>query len=110
VPVQPERVLEQVLQAAEKNTPIEKSYERRHETKDEPSKFDAGLSSGAVPIGSVIAQSYHQNLSNNQQTSSENRAKTVTRQAGMYRQAAVNGFWTALVLIVAIITIALMQN
>lgn len=110
VPVQPERVLEQVLQAAEKNTPIEKLYEKRHETKDEPSKFDTGLSSGAVPIGSVIAQSYHQGSSSNQQTPMENTRKAVTKQAGMYRQAAFNGFWAALILIVAILTIALMQN
>lgn len=113
VPVQPERVLEQVLHAAEKNSPIEKLYERRHETKDEPTKIKGTIGDGAVPIGAVISDTMqqvgfnkqaHKHLSDNAQNSGRSHHNK------LYKQAAVNGFWTALVLIAAIIAIALMQN
>jgi hypothetical protein len=48
--VQPEDLLKQVAAAAERNLPLERIYERRHEIKDDP-----GMLQGASSVGSVLA-------------------------------------------------------
>ena len=105
LPVRPDVVLEKVVQAAEKNAPIEKLYERRAEVKDEPSKFNSNFASGPVPISSVLTQAVQQSALDDR--GRKQLARAVSRahesnDSGMYKKAAVGGFWAALVILVTL--------
>jgi hypothetical protein len=111
--VQPERILERVVEAAEHNAPIEKVYERRHEIKDEPSAKGSGFGGGAIPIGTVINQAMQQNNLSAKERKQLARAVEKAHQnnnRNLYKQAAISGFWTALVIIVSLTIAILMRN
>lgn len=110
---QPERILQEVAKAAEKNAPIEKAYERRHEIKDEPSTSNSTtIAGGAVPIGALLNQSLQQPLSDGtrKQLTEAARQKTGDTEKNMYRQAVASGFWTALVIVVIITTMVFLGS
>lgn len=96
----PEQVLEQVAHAAEKDAPIEKAYERRHEIKDEPHSRGYGA---AVPIGAVLDQTLQQAEFMRQEHSRLVQAakqQSTAQIPQLYKQAATQGFWGAIVIIV----------
>jgi len=105
LPVRPDVVLEKVVEAAEKNAPIEKLYERRAEVKDEPSKFSSHVASGPVPISTVLSQSVQQSALDDKarkQLAKAVRNAHQSNEGGMYKKAAVSGFWAALIILVTL--------
>lgn len=104
-PVRPDIVLEKVVEAAEKNAPIEKLYERRAEVKDEPSKFSSHVASGPVPISTVLSQTVQQSVLDGKarkQLAKAVRNAHQSNEDGMYKKAAVSGFWAALIILVTL--------
>ncbi len=101
-PTRPEVILERVAKAAERDDPIEIAYERRHEIKDEPKQLFAASTSGPVHIGSILASNIAQNPATGPQLGGLARQNNTVSGApsSMYKQAAVSGFWTALMLVV----------
>ncbi len=101
----PDRVLEKVAKAAEKNAPIEKLFERSHEVKDQPLQ-----QLGAAPVGVILSRSDKNGQSvftAATMKTIEARQKTTTTapnpsQPDLYKQAVKSGFWTAVVLVVCL--------
>lgn len=112
-----EQVLKVVAEAAERDMPIEKDYERRHEVKDASTKVTTGVASvGAILTGMGIdssgspvhAQATPQIVQQN--TPSQQAEPVIPKSSDMYQQAVKAGFWSAMVIIVSIIVIGLTGN
>lgn len=101
----PEKVLEKVAKAAEKNVPIEKLFERSHEIKDEPSQH-----LGAAPVGAILSRSDTESQSaftaaTKKIIEAQQQAISASSHSGqphLYKQAVKSGFWTAVVLVACI--------
>ncbi len=103
----PEIVLQTVERAAEQNMPIESVYERRHETKDEPTDVIPttkkpipvyNMSSNSFPITPVPKfRGLYDNASPQQLPPS---IAAPTQETTLYHQAMKSGFWTAISLII----------
>ena len=108
----PEAVREEVEVAADKNLPLERLYERRHEVKDDPVTAGAtgkasasGSSSGtntpqqAVPVFSMPS------------ISDENAPvppASILANARIYRHAVLNGLWGAVIVLLIIAVSSIM--
>lgn len=103
--IKPQKILEQVADAAEQNVAVERVFERSHEVKD-----DQPLSAGATSVGTVmanqasnlpqhIAQSVYGDINTKQ---SANNATQVTGETvrGAYMQAMKAGFWAGVLIII----------
>lgn len=113
----PEHVLKVVAEAAERDIPIEKDYERRHEVKDASTKVATGVASvGAILTGMGIdssgspvhAQATPQIVQQNSPLQQDK--PVISKSSDMYQQAVKAGFWSAMVIIVSIIVIGLTGN
>ncbi len=99
----PEVVLETVVKAAERDAPIERLYERRHEIKDEPTR-----STGAAAIGSLLTPSTPFSMSSYGHKGSSDKTASLDRNLptealttpSLYKQAVQAGFWAAMVIMV----------
>ncbi len=101
-----ERILEKVVDAAEHNEPIEKSYEQRHEVKD------TDRPTSPVPIGSVMTDTLKkydpQHITTAQQQASAETLRraaakpleTRTQSSELYAAAIRWGFWSAAAIII----------
>lgn len=104
--IAPERVLEQVEVAADKNIPIETLYERRHEIKDAigTSKqiTNQHVQSGqfAAPLSQVLGSASFNRL--NQALRDQRGSGSRINGVQLYRHAAKNGFWAALALLMVV--------
>lgn len=98
--VAPDKILHEVVNAAEKDMPIEKVYERRHEIKDEP------VASNAASVGSVLnntlaATGFINSYTRSSSSSSLNTGRTANSGGNqdLYRQAITMGFWAAVIIV-----------
>lgn len=99
----PDRILEQVADAAEHDIPIERIFERSHEIKDDKTFLGAAPSVGAV-VSSHTAASQFQAMQQAKQSSqvagrvmpfvSEPASKAA------YMEAIKKGFWSAIMIII----------
>ncbi|MBI3624129.1 hypothetical protein HY218_00700 [Candidatus Saccharibacteria bacterium] len=98
-----ETILERIIEAADKNEPIEKRYEQRHEIKDQATPR------GAVPIGQVMTEVVGHRTDQqptSQLRSAESLRRTLAKQQAakatteLYQTAMKRGFWTAIALLV----------
>jgi hypothetical protein len=108
LPVKPEVILEKVAEAAEHNAPLEKVYERRHEIKDEPTKFNTMIGGSAVSISTVLASTMQQSALTDKDRKELARLTEKAHRSNeksLYKQAAVSGFWAALIILVSLATI-----
>ncbi len=107
-----DELLKEVAQAAEKNDPIEKLYERRHEVKDEPSNH-----LGAAPVGLILSRSHIANKGNfsvatQRLLESKNNSELAHKQARpqVYKQAITSGFWAGFIFIVFVGVIMIIRS
>ncbi len=109
----PDKVLEKVAEAADKNIPLEKLYERRHEVKDVPTK-----TAGAAPISTILSRMDSEtagvysaiNQSSANKGNQSSGRPPVPPSQDMYLQAMKNGFLAAVVLIAFIVVAAFTRN
>jgi hypothetical protein len=98
----PEKILETVTVAAEHDLPIERLYERRHEVKDDKTS----VTTGAVPVATVLTGMRHTPLYSSRPAVSAASAgvkpPSVTTSPQLYKQAMRRGFWGAVTLLVFI--------
>jgi hypothetical protein len=97
--IQPEKILEQVADAAEHNIAVERVFERSHEVKDDQAMPGAATSVGAVMADRTGSMPYKiaQPIGAQPPTLLDTH-KEVT--AEVYRQAMKSGFWAAIAIIV----------
>lgn len=101
---QPEYVLKQVEAAAERDLPMEKFYERRHELKDDPSGVPQGGSSGPARVGTVLQDMSQQDhklaamMQQVQQSAPPSRSGPLNNPT--YRRAVAAGAGGGLVILV----------
>jgi hypothetical protein len=102
VPARSEVILEKVVDAAEHNIPIERSYERRHEIKDEATSPMGAHSIGSILTGvtSPVISSGMQSTTHLQNNPILNVPSSQPQQPEMYKQAIQRGFVGAAVLLV----------
>lgn len=103
---QPEAVFREVARAAEKNVPIERAYERRHEVKDQtsgPSSIGGPASIGVIMSQMQAAERMQSALSGASPSPTSYSIAANDRPASdgdLYRQAAQRGFWGGVVIII----------
>lgn len=106
----PQAVLEEVEEAAAKNIPLEKLFEKRQEIKDVPGDLPVAAAAG----GAVVTQSTSPQLSlaqsaladSNDNGSSRQNLVQLLRDTPQYRQAAVNGVWGAVLVLLVLAVIS----
>lgn len=102
----PETVLKSVEVAADKNVPIERFYEQRHEVKDDPGSSPVAGTAGGGPAGVtspyVPPTPVPSSLPAPQPQSASQLASQSSRIPPMYRQAAKNGAYGAGVILAAL--------
>lgn len=115
-PAKPEDVLKKVAEAAEKNVPIERLYERRHELKEDSTrrqliKLSKDLkkqnAKRAGAISSVVS-SLNLELDKGKPPPVPPPIKIANNQTTMYKQAIASGFITAVVLLAIVVTIIIL--
>ncbi len=105
-------VLQEVETAAEKNAPLEAAYELRSEVKDESL---ASQVQGATSVGAVLADIHkttttqHAAFSQALQAAPTEDKQSVVSSGGLYKKAAVSGFWTGLVIVAILIVITIVR-
>lgn len=109
----PEVVLERVEVAAEHNIPLESLYERRHELKDDAFRQPLAKTTTLSSIGQkhkikTPSVSLKDPMASLKQPASPQN-QDVASQSTLYKQAVVGGFWTAIVLLIAILTLVLLS-
>lgn len=99
----PQKILEQVVDAAEHDIPVERVFERSHEVKDDKSVPITAASVGAV-VGAHAAAKQYQALQQSKHTASAQNGTTPFVNdpvaAAAYKQAIKMGFWTAVMIII----------
>jgi len=107
----PESIIEQVAYAAEINAPIERSYERRQEVKDDPA-FAAQSAAGSVSRQTnTVLQQTATSLDDSLQRTQKINQSLVTQLRNMppqYRQATASGFVAAVALLAVTLIITLL--
>lgn len=112
-PEKPEAVFKKVIAAAEHDDPIERSYERRHEIKDEAGA-PLGTGSGPVSIGSIMAgmnDSLPAQPASRAHPAPSPRQNDITVQQNgpsMYDQAVQRGFWGGVIVIIFVMLLAVL--
>lgn len=105
----PGKIFEEVENAAKTNRAIEAEFEHRHEARDEPKQTaDTTSGGGAMSVGHP-ADSGLKPIVPSQAAPVDTEGSAWQRLDPQYRQAAVSGFWTALVIIAVIIIIAVLR-
>lgn len=103
--IQPERILEQIADAAEHDLPVERIFERSHEVKDDNAvPVGTAASVGAV-MNAQAATNHYQALNQMQQPvdmpqGAPVRFATEEATRAAYKQAAMRGFWAAVMIII----------
>jgi hypothetical protein len=100
----PAVVLQEMVRAAEADVPVERIYERRQEVKDKPVGYS---STQAVPVAAVLKDmvkdmappAVRPAAGGHEQASAAPRQQS-RGGARLYRQAAQQGFWAAIVILV----------
>lgn len=106
------KVLERVAEAADMDMPIEKDYELRHEVKDIPPQVIGAeavgsiLSKKPVPLTKDAAAEPTRQVSNN--TDNDQPATSLAVQPGLYRRAVKLGFLSAIMVILAVVSLFLL--
>lgn len=98
----PEKVLKEMLAAAEVDAPVERVYERSHEVRDEATNKSQP---GAVSVGSILQQTPG-SLSVKQDTVNSSKLNNKTQdeqQSELYKQAAQQGFMGAIFILVLLL-------
>lgn len=102
--VQPEKIMEQVADAAEHDIPVERIFERSHEVKDDRTVPGAAASVGAVMNSQAVANQYQalQQVKQPVGTPGGGPLPFVSDSAARiaYKQAVKMGFWGAVMIII----------
>ncbi len=108
-----QRIMQEVAEAAEHNSPVERVFERSHEVKD-----DKTNPAGASAVGSIIAnKQLQQPVSTTSHSPVSSRPSSTgdlpviydDPRKGLYAQAMRNGFWAAVLIIILGIIAYLLQ-
>lgn len=100
----PERVLEEVTAAADKDAAIEKIYERRQEIKDDEGRFNDGQAASVASVLQTIDMRTAHSVKERQalaRAAKQAHDGYARSEKNIYKQAVVSGFATALVIIAA---------
>lgn len=102
--IKPERILEQIADAAEHDIPVERVFERSHEVKDDKSMPGAATSVGTL-VNSHAAANQYQALQQGKQLTANIPSGTLPFvsdpvAAAAYKQAVKLGFWAAIMIII----------
>jgi hypothetical protein len=97
---QPERILQEVEAAAEKNIPLEKIYETRHEVKDQRGMPAVAAAAGAAPASATPQAVSADTSALLQQAGTSSAGSRILQEIAHHRQAARNGALWAVVIII----------
>lgn len=101
--VQPEKILEQVADAAEHDIPVERIFERSHEVKDDRTVSGAAASVGAVMNSQAVANQYQALQQVKQPIDTQGGPLPFVSDSAAriaYKQAVKMGFWGAVMIII----------
>lgn len=100
----PREILSEVAQAAERNVPVERVFERSHEVKDDNTVAPAAAASvGSIMSRQTMRQSSHVLSKDYQQASRESANLPIINDqysTGLYKQAMKAGFTAAIMIII----------
>lgn len=96
------KIMEQVAQAAERDVPVERVFERSHEVKDDQSMPVGAASVGSIVAARVASQSLPASQGTAHMPHAEEGLKVIPDhvQKQIYKQAMRNGFWAAIIIII----------
>jgi hypothetical protein len=100
--IQPERILEQIADAAEHDLPVERIFERSHEVKDD-NTVPAGAAASVGAVMNARAAAQYQTLRQAKQpVNPQGNLPVVSDEAvrAAYKQAVKKGFWAAIMIII----------
>lgn len=101
--VQPEKILEQVVDAAEHDMPVERIFERSHEVKDDKTVPGAAVSVGAVMNAQAAVNQYQDLRQAKQSVGTQGGPLPFVSDSAAhksYKQAVKMGFWAAVMIII----------
>jgi len=107
----PESIIEQVAHAAEINAPIERSYERRQEVKDDPAFAAQSVASSVSRQTNTVLGQTATSLDDSLKRTQKINQSLVAQLRNMppqYRQATASGFVAAVALLAVIVIINLL--